>query len=251
MGLTDFFARQRQKANDKEVLNASIAEHDETIVEDAPAPKKRKSRKSAEPSSQEMTKDDVSASSTKKSAKNAKTADKTIDDVDEKSTKKTRRYRAKTKVVAQANDGDDDTSTQHQSENPFHDHQDDDTDASLWKNRKKKLQQKAKKLRPPISLKQLLLSSVVVYSLLILLILLQSFWVVRQSFLYRAEYQQLNQLNEKERQLNIEWGRMLIEKQTFGSSAQIATRATMEMGMFSPSREQRVIITLPEQTSGR
>ena len=39
---------------------------------------------------------------------------------------------------------------------------------------------------------------------------------------------------------------MLIEKQTFGASGQIATRATMQMSMFSPAYQQRIVIHIPQ-----
>lgn len=236
MSFKDFFAHRRQKANDKAVLKASIASEDENQpLEQSIAPKKRKIRKKAD-------------------------IDFSVPDVDdivneqpeaEKIKKKARRYKAKTKVVAQANDEYSPKVSEEKTSRAKKEQKEPKTadPATDWKNRKKKNQPNQKRFLPPMSMKQLLTSSLLVYGLLIVCLLVQSFVVVRQSFLYRAEYQQLNQLNEKERQLNIEWGRMLIEKQTFGSSAQIATRATMEMGMFSPSREQRIIITLPENNT--
>lgn len=84
-----------------------------------------------------------------------------------------------------------------------------------------------------------------IYSLLFVVLLLQGLWTVHQTFVYRQEYQKLNLLHQEQKRLNIEWGKMLIEKQTFGSSGQIATRAT-ELGMFSPHYQQRIIITLPK-----
>lgn len=242
MSFKDFFARRRQKANDKAVLNASIAseEDNQQPLDEPVTPKKRKSRKKVDA--------DVAVPDIDENINNQPPAE------EEKTTKKTRRYKAKTKVVAQANDEDVSNVSATKSSRAKKDAKEPrDTKqgdpATDWKNRKKKNQPSQKRLLPPMSMKQLLTSSVLVYGVLIACLLVQSFVVVRQSFLYRAEYQQLNQLNEKERQLNIEWGRMLIEKQTFGSSAQIATRATMEMGMFSPSREQRIIITLPENNT--
>lgn len=155
-----------------------------------------------------------------------------------KKTRKKRPYSASSKEIANARPQGKTSSTSEE-----------DTSAeSAWKNRKKPKKETPKKqLKLPVSPLQLLTSSIFIYSVMVLVLVVQSLIVVQQSFSYRAEYQQLNQLKDKERKLNTEWGRMLIEKQTFGSSAQIATRATMEMGMFSPSRTQRVALTLPEK----
>jgi cell division protein FtsL len=44
--------------------------------------------------------------------------------------------------------------------------------------------------------------------------------------------------------LNAEWGRLLIEQQTFGATAQIE-RAVTQLRMYSPPAAQTVMISLP------
>lgn len=92
----------------------------------------------------------------------------------------------------------------------------------------------------------LILHPFTIYTILFLLILANAIGVVHQTFKYRKEYQQLNELKQQTHKLDIEWGRMLIEKQTFGASGQIATRATMQMSMFSPAYQQRIVIHIPQ-----
>ncbi len=46
--------------------------------------------------------------------------------------------------------------------------------------------------------------------------------------------------------LNAEWGRLLIEQQTFGATAQIGTRAVTQLRMYSPPVAQTVVISLPQ-----
>ena len=44
--------------------------------------------------------------------------------------------------------------------------------------------------------------------------------------------------------LNAEWGRLLIEQQTFGATAQMV-RAVTQLRMFSPPAAETVVISLP------
>lgn len=92
----------------------------------------------------------------------------------------------------------------------------------------------------------LLLHPFTIYSVLFLVVLANAVGVIHQTFNYRKEYQQLNELKQQTHKLETEWGRMLIEKQTFGASGQIATRATMQMSMFSPAYQQRIVIHIPK-----
>lgn len=109
------------------------------------------------------------------------------------------------------------------------------------------LSQKSKtKTAQQLSLQQHLCRPVVIYTILFVVILLNALWVVNQSYYYRLDYLQLNALKAKTKELETERGKMLIEKQTFGSSGQIATRATMQMGMFLPSNQQRIVIQVPK-----
>lgn len=69
--------------------------------------------------------------------------------------------------------------------------------------------------------------------------------VVFQVYEYRRDYREWSaQLRERD-SLNAEWGRLQIEQQTFGATAQIATRAVTQLRMYSPPAEQTVVISLP------
>lgn len=110
------------------------------------------------------------------------------------------------------------------------------------------LSQKSKEIEvaQQLSLKQHLCRPAVIYSILFIIVLLNALWVVHQTYYYRLDYLKLNNLKAQTQKLEMERGKMLIEKQTFGSSGQIATRATMQMGMFLPSNQQRIVIQVPQ-----
>lgn len=91
-------------------------------------------------------------------------------------------------------------------------------------------------------------STTLIYIFILAVLVVSALMVVKQSFEYREEYKTLNQLNKEHKELGIEWGKMLIEKQTFGSTGQIATRATQQLNMFSPNGHQRAVMTLSETT---
>lgn len=94
--------------------------------------------------------------------------------------------------------------------------------------------------------KKWIFSVYTIYLGLFLAVLCNALFVIHQTYIYRVDYQKFNRLKERTQQLDTEWGRLLIEKQTFGSSGQIATRATMQMGMFSPSTQQRIVMNVPQ-----
>lgn len=82
-------------------------------------------------------------------------------------------------------------------------------------------------------------------AILILLtgVLGSAFMVVYQVFEYRHDYRGYNKLLREKDDLNAEWGRLLIEQQTFGATAQIGTRAVTQLRMYSPPASQTVVIS--------
>ena len=83
------------------------------------------------------------------------------------------------------------------------------------------------------------------YIVLLLLVFLSAIMVVFQVFEYRHDYRELSSFMRKRDDLNAEWGRLLIEQQTFGATAQIGTRAVTQLRMYSPPAAQTVVISLP------
>ena len=62
---------------------------------------------------------------------------------------------------------------------------------------------------------------VVVYGILMVLVFISAIMVVFQVFEYRQDYRKLSTFMRERDDLNAEWGRLLIEQQTFGATAQI------------------------------
>lgn len=83
------------------------------------------------------------------------------------------------------------------------------------------------------------------YIVLLLLVLLSAIMVVFQVFEYRHDYRELSSFMRERDDLNAEWGRLLIEQQTFGATAQIGTRAVTQLRMYSPPTAETVVISLP------
>lgn len=77
----------------------------------------------------------------------------------------------------------------------------------------------------------------------LLCILVSAFMVIHQVFSYRHDYRSYNQLLKEKEDLHAEWGRLLIEQQTFGATAQIGTRAVTQLRMYSPPAAQTVVIS--------
>lgn len=50
-------------------------------------------------------------------------------------------------------------------------------------------------------------------------------------------------------QLDVEWGRLLIEQQTFGATTQIGSRAVIYLHMYSPPANQTLTLTMPDAHS--
>ena len=89
------------------------------------------------------------------------------------------------------------------------------------------------------------LKKVVVYAVLVALVFVSAMMVVFQVFEYRHDYRDLSAYMREKDDLNAEWGRLLIEQQTFGAPAQIGSRAVTQLRMFSPPAAQTVVISLP------
>ncbi|EPP4963857.1 cell division protein FtsL [Acinetobacter baumannii] len=86
---------------------------------------------------------------------------------------------------------------------------------------------------------------VVVYAVMVALVFISAMMVVFQVFEYRHDYRELSSYMRERDDLNAEWGRLLIEQQTFGATAQIGTRAVTQLRMFSPPAAETVVISLP------
>ncbi|WP_367105420.1 cell division protein FtsL [uncultured Psychrobacter sp.] len=59
---------------------------------------------------------------------------------------------------------------------------------------------------------------------------------------YHQDYKTLQDMKKQERKLQIEHQRLLIEQQTFSATPQIASRAVAELGMYSPTLQDKLII---------
>lgn len=59
---------------------------------------------------------------------------------------------------------------------------------------------------------------------------------------YHQDYKTLQDMTKQERKLQIEHQRLLIEQQTFSATPQIASRAVAELGMYSPTLKDKLII---------
>lgn len=88
-----------------------------------------------------------------------------------------------------------------------------------------------------------------VYITMLILVLASAMLVVLQVFEYRHDYRQLSAYNRDRDDLNAEWGRLQIEQQTFGATAQIGTRAVTQLRMFSPPAAQTVVISMPQSST--
>ncbi|AUX86018.1 MULTISPECIES: cell division protein FtsL [Acinetobacter] len=85
----------------------------------------------------------------------------------------------------------------------------------------------------------------ITYACLLILVFISAIMVVFQVFEYRHDYRELSSFMRERDDLNAEWGRLLIEQQTFGATAQIGTRAVTQLRMYSPPAAQTVVISLP------
>lgn len=89
------------------------------------------------------------------------------------------------------------------------------------------------------------MKKIISYIILLVLVFLSAIMVVFQVFEYRHDYRELSSFTREKDDLNAEWGRLLIEQQTFGATAQIGTRAVTQLRMYSPPATQTIVISLP------
>lgn len=59
---------------------------------------------------------------------------------------------------------------------------------------------------------------------------------------YHQDYKTLQDMKKQQRKLQVEHQRLLIEQQTFSATPQIASRAVSELGMYSPTLKDKLII---------
>ena len=85
----------------------------------------------------------------------------------------------------------------------------------------------------------------IAYVILLVLVFISAMMVVFQVFEYRHDYREMSSFMRERDDLNAEWGRLLLEQQTFGATAQIGTRAVTQLRMYSPPAAQTVVISLP------
>lgn len=85
----------------------------------------------------------------------------------------------------------------------------------------------------------------IAYVILLVMVFISAMMVVFQVFEYRHDYREMSSFMRERDDLNAEWGRLLIEQQTFGATAQIGTRAVTQLRMYSPPAAQTVVISLP------
>ncbi|MDR0236448.1 cell division protein FtsL [Acinetobacter sp.] len=95
---------------------------------------------------------------------------------------------------------------------------------------------------------KLAIKKAIVYGILVVAVLTSAFMVVLQVFAYRHDFRDLNGYMREREDINAEWGRLLIEQQTFGATAQIGTRAVTQLRMYSPPAAQTVVISLPTES---
>lgn len=63
----------------------------------------------------------------------------------------------------------------------------------------------------------------------------------------RDEFKVLQKSKQIRDQLDVEWGRLLIEQQTFGATSQIGSRAVIYLHMFSPPANQVMTLEIPNK----
>lgn len=59
---------------------------------------------------------------------------------------------------------------------------------------------------------------------------------------YHQDYKILQDMRKQHRKLQVEHQRLLIEQQTFSATPQIASRAVAELGMYTPTSDDKLIL---------
>lgn len=93
------------------------------------------------------------------------------------------------------------------------------------------------------------MKKLIAYLSLLVLVFVSAVMVAFQVFEYRHDYREYSSYQRERDDLNAEWGRLLIEQQTFGATAQIGTRAVTQLRMYSPPIGQTVVISLPQPSA--
>jgi cell division protein FtsL len=96
---------------------------------------------------------------------------------------------------------------------------------------------------------QLYWKKTAVYLVLLLGVFVSAVMVAFQVFEYRHDYREYTSYQRERDDINAEWGRLVIEQQTFGATAQIGTRAVTQLRMYSPPVSQAVVISLPQNVA--
>ena len=85
-----------------------------------------------------------------------------------------------------------------------------------------------------------------IYVVFMLLLALAIVWTgvkaAEQVQQYHQDYKTLQDIKKQYRKLQIEHQRLLIEQQTFSATPQIASRAVAELGMFTPTFKDKLIL---------
>lgn len=102
-----------------------------------------------------------------------------------------------------------------------------------------------KSTNTPPSLRIVLLDAIIV-SLMVAGIIGSALSVAFQVHQTRQEFKVLRKAKQVGNKLDVEWGRLLIEQQTFGATTQIGSRAVIYLHMYSPPASQTLTLTLPD-----
>ncbi|MDO4699814.1 MAG: cell division protein FtsL [Moraxella sp.] len=84
-----------------------------------------------------------------------------------------------------------------------------------------------------------------VVGVLVMAILLMGAMIVKQVNKRHESYRSLQSLKTELNKLQIEEQRLLIEQQTFGATSEVARRATTELNMRLPKKEERRVLAVP------
>ena len=85
-----------------------------------------------------------------------------------------------------------------------------------------------------------------VYAAVMILLAIGIIWTAvltaEQVQQYHEDYMALQKMKVEHRNLQIENQRLIIEQQTFSATPQIASRAVTQLGMYSPSTKDKLIL---------
>ena len=81
-----------------------------------------------------------------------------------------------------------------------------------------------------------------------MLLLFTGIAVVLQVHAYRNSFTESQSLRAERKNLDTDWQKLLIEQQTFGATTQIAGRAVVNLGMFSPKHTDIIAFNISQPT---